>query len=183
MLRGLDVRGAAADGGRTIIRVAGRQPIDAEVTVYVDANASGAAAERQETVVEELERLEAAGVVDAPSVVTWQDADVGARFEEFRDAVGDAPLEPFFEELADGEALDVPHVCVTLREEGSLAGLYPRTKGGDDRTVEDCLRALRTGDGAENVETAPDLDVGSIDVDDEAATAEIEQSGDAAKAD
>lgn len=183
MLRGLDVRGGA-DDEQTIIKVADREPIDAEVTVFVDANASGAAAERQEEVAVELERLEAAGVIDAPSVVTWQDADVGARFEEFRDAVGEASLEPFFEELAEGNALDVPHVCIALREDESLTGLYPRTKDGDDQTVEDCLRALRTGDDPENVENVPDRPDETFDVeDDESATAEIEQSSDVAKAD
>ena len=184
MLRGLDVRGGAADDEQTIIKVADREPIDAEVTAFVDANATGAAAERQAEVTAELERLEAAGVLDAASVVAWQDADVGARFEEFRDAVGDASLEPFFEELADGNALDVPHVCVALRQGDSLTGLYPRREDGDDRTVDDCLRALRTGDGAENVEHAPDLDVEYIDVEDEeSATAEVDGSGDVAKAD
>ncbi|QLD88885.1 hypothetical protein HWV07_07515 [Natronomonas salina] len=183
MLRGIDARGAA-DDEPTIIRVADRDPVDAEVTVFLDANASGAAADRQDDVTAEFERLEAAGVIDAPSVVTWQDADVGARFNEFRDAVGGGSLDPFFEELADGNALDVPHVCIALRSDGSLTGLYPRTADGDEQTVEDCLRALRTGDHAENVEYGPDRSVKSVDVrDDESATAEIEQSSDAAKAD
>ena len=159
-------------------------PVDVEVTVLVDANASGAAAERQEEVTAHIEQLEAAGVLEATSIVAWQDADVGARYDEFRGAVGDASLDLFFEELADVDALDVPHVCVTLREDDSLTGLYPRTKDGDDQTVEDCLRVLRTGDGAENVERDSDLDVESIDVeDDESATAAVKRSGDVAKAD
>ena len=183
MLRGLDTRGAA-DDEPAIIKVADRDPVEAEVTVFLDANASGAAAERQDDVTAALERLEAAGVIDAPSIVTWQDADVGARFDEFQDAVGDTPLEPFFEERADGNALDVPHVCVALRTDGSLTGLYPRTTEGDDQTVEDCLRALRTGDDAENVENVPGRPDETFDVEDEeSATAEIEQSSDAAKAD
>lgn len=183
MFRGLDARGAT-DDEPTIIRVADRDPVDAEVTVFLDANASGVAADRQDDVTAELDRLEAAGVIDDPSVVTWQDADVGARFDEFRDAVGGDSLEPFFEELADGNALDVPHVCVALRTNGSLTGLYPRTTEGDDQTVEDCLRALRTGDDAENVENVSDRTDETFEVEDEeSATAEIEQSSDAAKAD
>lgn len=151
MLRGLDSRGTAAAEDSTIIKVADRAPLDAEMTVYVDGNASDDAAERQANVAAEFERLEAAGVLQTVSIVAWQDVDAGVCYEEFREAVGVADLAPFFEELADGNAIDVPHVCVAIRDDDELTGLYPRLNRGTEQTVEDCFRALASGDRVENV--------------------------------
>ena len=151
MLRGFDVNEGPKGDEPTIIKVAGRASLDADVTVYVNANVSGGAVDRQERAAEEFRRLESAGVLRDASVVTWQEADALARHREFRDAVGEASLAPFFEELADGNALDVPAVCVAIREEGELTGLYPRVRDGAEQTVEDCLRALASGDRVRNV--------------------------------
>lgn len=191
MLRGLDSRGRA-DDATTIIKVADRDPIESAVTVYVDANASADAADRQEDVTEEIERLEAAGVLADAEVVAWQDADAGAIYREFVDAVGADALAPFFGELAGGNALDVPHVAMALRDDGDLTGLYPRQADGEATTVEDCLRALRTGDAVENVETEAATAVVTLDAEDEEAAEaqsdegageKLEQSGTAAGAD
>lgn len=105
MLRGFDVNEGPKGDEPTIIKVAGRTSLDADGTVYVNANVSGDDVDRQERVAEEFRRLESAGVIREASVVTWQETDALARYEEFRDAAGEASLAPFFEELAGGNAL------------------------------------------------------------------------------
>ena len=180
MLRGLDLSGGSG-GPEAIVRVAGRDPIEGRVTAYVDASAPDAD-EQRTRLRNEFDRLEKAGVVADAAVTTWQDADATARYEEFVDAVGAAALEPHFESKAGGNALAVPRVCVAVRDEdGDLTGLYPRADG-DGATVEDGLRALRTGDGVENVAADSALSVASLEGED-AASEEIEQSGPVAKAD
>ncbi|MFT4905011.1 MAG: hypothetical protein ACI8UR_001577 [Natronomonas sp.] len=152
MLRGLDSRGTSGTDESTIIKVAERESFDGDITVYVNESVSGDARTRQRSVIDELDRLQAAGVLDDTSVIAWQDADVVSYFEEFTDVVGEGDLEPFFEEFADGNAFDLPDVCIAVREVGELTGLYPRTKNGDTQTVEDGLRALCGGDRVENVD-------------------------------
>lgn len=151
MLRGLDARIGSTDGDPLIIKVAGREPLDATVTVYVDESASGDQRKRRDAVLEEVDRLEAAGVVESIAVRTWQDSDAAACYDEFVAAVGTDGLEPHFEELAGGDAVDVPCLCVAIRDGERLTGLYPRQKNGTDQYVEDCLRALASGDRVENV--------------------------------
>lgn len=183
MLRGLDLR-SGRGGAETIIRVAGRDPIKGRVTAYVDASATDAA-DRRTRLQAEFDRLEKAGVVAEATVTTWQDTDVLARYDEFADAVGGAALEPHFESLAGGNAIDVPSVCIEVRDgDDTLTGLYPRSDDGDEATVEDGLRALRTGDGVENVDNAPTLTVEALDSDDDEPTGEEpERPGRVAKAD
>lgn len=187
MLRGLDLRGGRGDPA-PVIRVAGRATVDGGVTAFVDASASGADA-RRERLRTEFDRLAAAGVVADATVTTWQEADATARYEEYLDAVGASALEPHFESLADGDALDVPPACIEVRDaDGDLTGLFPRRVDADEATVEDGLRALRTGDGVENVETDPALSVEPVDdgddeTTDESAGEEADTSGHVAKAD
>lgn len=151
MLRGLDVRGKASDD-QSIIKVADREDFDGEVTVYVNESVSGDARTRQRRVIDEFDRLQAAGVLDDVTVVSWQDADVVSYYEEFADAVGEAKLAPFFERQEDGNAFELPDVCFAVREDGELTGLYPRTRNGTENTVQDGLRALCSGDRVENVD-------------------------------
>lgn len=188
MLRGLDLRGGRGDRA-PVIRVAGRATVDGGVTAFVDASAPDADA-RRARLRTEFDRLEAAGVVADATVTTWQDADATARYEEYVDAVGASALDPYFESLAGGEALDVPPACIEVRDaDGDLTGLFPRRVDGEATTVEDGLRALRTGDGVENVETDPALSVESLDDGDgesageESAGEEADASGRLAKAD
>lgn len=152
MLRGLDTRvGPDTDDEPSIIKVAGRANLEGDATIYVDDAASGSDKKRQEKILEEFDRLQAAGVLEATTVVTWQDADAMARYEEFADTAGETSLEPFFETLAEGNALDVPAVCVAIYDDETLTGLYPTTANGVEQHVEDCLRALSSGDCVENV--------------------------------
>lgn len=151
MLRGLDVRGKATDE-QSIIKVADREDFDGDVTVYVNESVTGDARTRQRSVIDEFDRLQAAGVLDDVTVVAWQDADVVAYYEEFVDAVGEPALEPFFDRQGDGDAFELPDVCFAVREDGDLTGLYPRTRNGSEQTVEDGLRALCSGERVENVD-------------------------------
>lgn len=182
MLRGLDHRdGGGAD---TIVTVAGRDAWDRQVTAYVDAAADADAVD-EDRLERTFDHLEAAGVVDEATVTSWQDADVVARYEEYVDAVGADALEPHFESLAGGNALDVPAVCLEVRDaDGGLVGLFPRSEDGAAATVADGLRALRTGAGVENVATDPALTVEPLeDGDDETAGEELDRPGRVAKAD
>jgi len=152
MLRGLDVPGGIGDGDvPTLIKVAGRTELDAEVTVYLRDAVASAERERQTAVVEEMDRLAAAGVLDHAAVESWRDVPAGDRYAEFVEAVGAAALDPYFEPTADGDALEVPAACIAIREDGDLTGLYPRQSDGTDQTVLDCVRALCAGDRVRNV--------------------------------
>ena len=151
MLRGLDTSGGNGDDVSMIIKVAGRTDPEADVTVYLRESVSSAERERQAVVRTEMERLENAGVLDGVTFASWNDVRAGERFDEFVDAVGAGALEPFFDEKADGSAIEVPAVCIAVRADDELTGLYPRRKDGAEQTVGDCVRALCTGDRVENV--------------------------------
>ena len=151
MLRGLDHREAGGDDVPMMIKVAGRTELDATVTVYRREAVSSTERERQRIVVEEMGRLEEAGVLESVAVDDWSDVRVGDRYDEFVNAVGAGALEPFFQEKADGSAVEVPAVCIAIHDEGELTGLYPRHDGGTEQTVGDCIRALAAGDRVENI--------------------------------
>ena len=150
MLRGLDHR-EAGDDVPMMIKVAGRTELNAAVTVYRREAASSIERERQRIVAEEMGRLEEAGVLESVTVADWSDVRVSDRYDEFVGAVGAGALEPFFQEKADGSAVEVPAVCIAIRDDGELTGLYPRHDGGTEQTVGDCIRALAAGDRVENV--------------------------------
>lgn len=150
MLRGLDVPTGGTAEEPTIVKVAGRTRLEADVVVYVDDTATGADADRQLEVIQAIDRLESAGVLTDTAIVSWQDSDVGAIFDEFRDATGDS-LAPHFEAMAGGDSIDVPKICIAIRRGDELTGLYPRRKNGTDQSVRDCIRALCNGDRVENL--------------------------------
>ena len=165
MLRGLDTWGES-DDDPLIIKAAGREAFDGDVTVYVAESVSPESHERFRAVEDAFDRLEAAEVVDGVTVVTWPteveaptdgpEGEVVATYDEFVDSVGTDALEPFFEtESGDGEyerVVSMPDVCITIRDEGELTGLYPKRDGSATQSVEDCLAALAMGDRVENVD-------------------------------
>lgn len=155
MLRGLDVPGVTGTGDDdvpTMIKVAGRTELDADVTVYLRDRVESAERERQEVVLEEMDRLQDAGVLDSVVVESWSEVPAGDRYREFVDAVGADALDPFFAPKAeDGGAVEVPAVCIAIREDGDLSGLYPIATERTDQTVGDCVRALCAGDRVRNV--------------------------------
>lgn len=150
MLRGLDVPTGGTAEEPTIVKVAGRARLEADVTVYVDDTATDDVADRQLEVIQAIDRLESAGVLTGTAIVSWQDCDVNSVFAAFEAAAGDS-LSPHVGSTDGGDATDVPPVCVAIRRDGELTGLYPRRKNGTDQTVEDCIRALCSGDRVENL--------------------------------
>jgi len=154
-----DTEGAIADDGEA-------------VTVHLRSAPSTPAARRQETVLDRLQDLEEHDVVPDLAIERWGaqvtipvpdgDSDAGAvdLFEEFETA--GVRLEPFFEirEAVGGllssgpsasRTISFPVVCITIRRDGDLTGLYPCWKDGVHQSVEDCLDTLADGETAENL--------------------------------
>ena len=149
---------------------------DVSVTVHLRAAPSTPAASRQEAVVSRLTELSTDGAIPEASIERWSgqvtvpvteaDTDAGAveLFEEFEAAADDAGvrLDPFFETkqavgglLSAGPAaskiIAFPVVCITIRRDDALTGLYPCWKDGEHHSVEACLDALADGAPVENL--------------------------------
>ncbi|WP_136717497.1 HTH domain-containing protein [Halorientalis salina] len=147
------------------------------VTAHLRASPTGAAARRQQAVLERLRAFEAEGTVpdlriervgsrvNVPAAEDdVADADAVALYEEL-EAVADSAglqLEPFFESRkAVGGLLSAgpptqriivfPVVSLTIRRDGDLVGLYPCWSDGVHESVESCLDALASGDDAANL--------------------------------
>jgi hypothetical protein len=146
------------------------------VTVHLRAAPSMPAANRQEAVVSRLTDLAGTGTIPEANIERWSgqvtvpvsdaDTDAGAveLFEEFETAADEAGarLEPFFEtKQAVGGLLSAgpsaskiiafPVVCITIRRDEALTGLYPCWKDGEHHSVEECLDALDDGEPVENL--------------------------------
>ncbi|MCY4731628.1 hypothetical protein KY092_13800 [Natronomonas gomsonensis] len=163
MLRGLDM-GGKSGGEPMIIRIADREPLSAELTLYVRETVPDAASDRVSSALEGFELLEQAGVVTDRRVETVSKQPTGnetdrdtptAVYDEFVEAVGWESLDPFFKTRPGSDGVDrvvtFPPVSVALREAGELTGLYPRWNDGTHESIEDCLNALASGDLVENV--------------------------------
>jgi hypothetical protein len=148
---------------------------DCTVTLHLRSSAPAAATRRQRTVLDRLEALADDGVVPELHVERWgskvtvaadsddEDSAV-ALYDEFEAAAerADARLEPFFETreavgglLSAGPPTDriivFPVVCLTVRRDGDLTGLFPCWQDGEHHSVEDGLDALTAGNDAENL--------------------------------
>lgn len=165
----------------TALDTEGASGLDADdsavtVTVHLRAAPSTPGGSRQEAVVSRLRDLAAAGAIPDIGIERWSaqvsvpvaddDSDAGALelFEEFEsvaDAAG-ARLDPFFEtkEAVGGllsagptasKIVAFPVVCITIRREEALTGLYPCWKDGEHYSVEDCIDALADGVPVENL--------------------------------
>jgi len=147
------------------------------VTAHLRAAPSSPASRRQQSVMKTLDELEADGTIPELAVerrskqvtvpVLDEDSgDAGAveLFEAFESAADEAGirLEPFFETreavgglLSSGptneEIIVFPVICLTIRREGDLTGLYPCWNDGVHESIEDCLGALGAGEGVENL--------------------------------
>lgn len=163
MLRGLDVRRGGGDEPM-IVKVAGREPLEGRVTLYVRHSVPEAASDRAASVLDGFRRLDDAGVigdlqtVECPESVADPAEDGTAAvdaYDEFVDAVGWESLDPFFKTQSGTDGTDrvvtFPPVCVAFREDGELTGLYPRWNEGTHESIEDCLNALAVGDCVANV--------------------------------
>jgi hypothetical protein len=163
MLRGLDM-GGKSGGEPTIIRMVDREPLSAELTLYVRETVPDAASDRVSSALEGFDLLEQAGVVTDRRVETVSERSPGgdttgleptAAYDEFVESVGWESLDPFFKTQRGTDGVDrvvtFPPVCVAIREDGELTGLYPRWNDGTHESIEDCLNALAAGDSVENV--------------------------------
>lgn len=163
MLRGLDV-GRGNGDEPMVIKMAGRELLEASVTLYVRNPIPDAASGRVASVLDGFKRLDDAGVIenlritecDESVAVPGEDADAAAvAYDEFVEAVGWESLEPFFKTQPGADGADrvvtFPPLCVAIRDADELTGLYPRWNDGTHESIEDCLNALATGDCVENV--------------------------------
>jgi hypothetical protein len=142
------------------------EPLDAavSVTLYLRSSASPPAKRRQAAICERFDALASAGVVPTATVRGW-DRRVGAldldgtsaldRYDEFAAAVGDrGHLDPFFCESSTGfgdRSVVVPVLCLAVRRDDTVTGLYPCWSDGTHWSIEDGLRAIETGDDFENL--------------------------------
>lgn len=166
MIRGIDSnykRGQPEES--PIIKVADRTEIVGEITVYLREAPPEYVRERQQVVLDTFEKLEATAVLSDVTVVRWPkhvrvptdrtDTNAGDTYQEFVDAVGNESLEPFFKQKpASGRnqnVLVLPTICIALRIDGELSGLYPHWDDGTHHSIEDCQQALSVGDPIANV--------------------------------
>jgi len=163
VFRGLDAAGGEAD---PVVKVADRRTFEGTVSVYLRGGVTAVVADRQTRVRDTGEQVAAAGVVDTVEVVEWPErvrdppesavaADALGLYDEFIDAVDAEPLVPFFETRSGAgsadRVVDLPAISVAYRVDGELAGLYPRWRDGHHDSIEDCLRALCTGERLRNL--------------------------------
>lgn len=148
---------------RTLPPITTEVPFDASVTLYLRGNAPTAVRESQADARARIEALADAGILIDYTISEWPsrvtvpsdgpaDPAVGL-YDEFAEAVATLPgveLEPFFEDRTDlgwAERMVVfPVVCLAVRREDDLTGIYPCWNEGLHHTVEDGLTALEAGE-------------------------------------
>lgn len=143
-------------------------PLSASVTLYLRAGAPTTARDRQRNARARVEALVDAGVLPDLTVEEWPSKAVVPNdgptdpavetYDEFADAAAARPdvhLDPFFEDRPGVGRSDrvvvLPVVCIAIRRDGELTGLYPCWNEGDHEAVEDGLAALETGEDVENL--------------------------------
>ncbi|MFB6188441.1 MAG: HTH domain-containing protein [Halapricum sp.] len=125
---------------------------------------AGVVEARQDEVLDRIQQLKRSGVIDEVTVHYWSGRtnapNDGARNESgYPDIVrelydvttdSDLSLEPFFrQEEGDEDHRDVlylPVVCLIVRCEGDIVGVYPATCGDDHESITDGLDALAEDD-------------------------------------
>lgn len=140
-----------------------------ELDVYMRAFAPDAAQRRQEAMLDRMRELRDRGMVEEVSVTRWsnqvsvspaQDREPPVGVETYREldeAVGETELsiEPFFRERSgaggDRTVLSLPVLCVAIRRDGEITGVYPCSAPDGSYSVTDCLDALASGNDVENV--------------------------------
>ncbi|MFD1586319.1 HTH domain-containing protein [Halorientalis brevis] len=146
------------------------------VTAHLRASPTGAAARRQQAVLDRLRSLEATGTIEDLTIERWgarvnvpvseaDRDDAVALYAELERAAArtGVQLEPFFESrkavgglLSSGPPTEriivFPVVSITIRRAGELTGLYPCWSDGVHERVEDCLGALANDDPVENLD-------------------------------
>ncbi|MFC6730448.1 HTH domain-containing protein [Natronoarchaeum mannanilyticum] len=147
-----------------------------ELDVYMRAFAPDAARRRQEAMLERMRELRDRGTAEAVSVTRWsnqvsvspaRDRDPPVGVETYRelDAATDGTelsIEPFFRERSgaggDRTVLSLPVLCVAIRRDGEITGVYPSSAPDGSYSVTDCLDALAAGDDLTNLAEGVVLD-------------------------
>lgn len=129
---------------------------------------AGVTEARQEEVLDRVEQLKRNGAIDDVTVHYWG-GRVAAPYDGTRNDSGtpdivtelydvaadsDLSLQPFFREKTadrDRTVLFLPVVCLVVRHNGEVAGVYPSTFEGDHQTLEDGLAALADGEAWVNI--------------------------------
>jgi len=126
---------------------------------------------RQREVLDRVEALAAAGIVAAAPITWWSHRvcppnpdnplaqSCPAVVSELLDraAAADFELAPYFDAHprvghGDADAITLPVICLVVRRDGEVCGLYPIQRRGRRYTVEDCLTALEAGASVANLE-------------------------------
>jgi hypothetical protein len=152
--------------------VTAETPLSASVSLYLRAGAPTAARDRQADARARIEALVDAGLLPDCTVEDWPSravvpsdgpADSAVEtYEELAGAVAARPgvhLDPFFEDRPGVGRTDrvvvLPVVCIAVRRDGELTGLYPCWNEGAHESVEDGLAALESGEDVENLRSEP----------------------------
>jgi hypothetical protein len=125
---------------------------------------------RQEAVRDRVERLESRGVVDETTVNYWSTrvcvpGSASGPADRCPRVVGEVldaaerhgvSVQPYFRERAashdaDECVLALPVICLLVRRDGELRGVYPVTRDGERETVTDGLDRLADGADATNL--------------------------------
>ena len=134
------------------------------VDVYFRTSVMGVIEARQEGVLDRAEQLVRKGVVDDLRINYWSSQvtapDNGARNDsgcpdvvrELYDVTAgtDCSLSPCFRE-AKGDrdnrtVLFLPVVCLVVRHDGDIVGVYPSDNGGEHHSVENGLDIMERGE-------------------------------------
>lgn len=139
-------------------------PPEVSVTLYLRSSASPPAKRRQNAIRERFDALDEISVLSRAAVRGWDrradDFDVDEThaldlYDEFAAVVGsDGHLDPFFRESSTGfgdRSVVLPVLCLVVRRNDAVTGLYPCWYEGTHWSVEDGLRALETGEDVENL--------------------------------
>lgn len=132
--------------------------------------APDAAQRRQQDVLDRLEGFAERGVVDEVSEEWWSTrvctpgAETGAGAScpaivgELLDAVDgtEISLQPAFRhatghDTTDSGVLYLPVICLVVRDEGTVTGIYPACDGEAHHSVEDALDRIEAGEAVGNL--------------------------------
>ena len=124
---------------------------------------------RQEEVLDRVQQLRRTGAIDDVAVTYWggrvaapndgtrNDSGTPDVVTELYDVIedSDVSLKPFFrEKTGDREnrtVLFLPVVCLVVRQNDEVVGVYPATRDEEHQTLQDGLAALSEGDAWANL--------------------------------
>lgn len=138
------------------------------IEVYIRAFVPEIARSQQEELLNRVTESHNAGHVDEVDVTHWSsqvcvdwttggEQPVGATvYRELQQAVAgtDLSIEPFFRERSRGDSetvVSLPVICLVLRRDDDIAGIYPCKTPEESHSVVDCLDAIERGDPVSNL--------------------------------